>query len=129
MNTDEHAGTSAGVASVEDPLDRAYQQKNYHDLGCSDVLLDVYRIYLESAPQKLVQIQSLLQKSELESVITLAHGLKGESGSVGGRYIMALAAEMEKVARAGNIEEARQLLPNLEFQLNSAIAAIKQELA
>jgi HPt (histidine-containing phosphotransfer) domain-containing protein len=114
--------------SAEDPLDREYQHKNYFALGCGDVLLEVYRIYLESAPQKLAQLQSLLQQPELESVIRLAHGLKGESGSVGGKMVMAAAAAMEKAARAGNMEEARRLLPELELQLQRTITVIQQEL-
>ncbi len=112
----------------EDPLDREYLRKNYHALGCSDVLLDVYKIYLESAPLKLAQIIPLLQEGKLESVISLAHGLKGESGSVGGRLIMATAAAMEKAARSGDLEEAIRLLPELEKQLNNTIEAIQQEL-
>jgi HPt (histidine-containing phosphotransfer) domain-containing protein len=120
--------TGAQSPLAEDPLDREYQHKNYVALGCGDVLLEVYRIYLESAPQKLAQLQSLLQQSELESVIRLAHGLKGESGSVGGRSVMVAAAAMEKAARAGNLEEARRLLPELELQLQRTVTVIQQEL-
>jgi len=129
MSTDI-SGTiaSAQLPSVEDPLDREYQHKNYVALGCADVLLEVYRIYLESAPEKVAQLKSLLQQPELESVIRLAHGLKGESGSVGGRCVMAVAAAMEKAARAGNLEEARTLLPELELQLQRTITVIQQEL-
>jgi HPt (histidine-containing phosphotransfer) domain-containing protein len=112
----------------EDPLDREYHHKNYLALGCGDVLLDVYRIYLESAPMKIEQLRSVLQTGDLPQAISLSHGLKGESGSVGGRFIMATAAEMEKAVRAGDLEAARRLLPELEKQLQSIIAAIQQEL-
>lgn len=117
------------AASADDPLDRDYQQKNYHALGCGDVLKDVYRIYLESAPQKLDRIKEQLQEGQLEVLISLAHGLKGESGSVGGRYVMAAAAAMEKAARAGDLDEVRSLLPDLEVQLQRLVAAIDAELA
>jgi len=114
--------------SPEDLLDREYHRKNYHDLGCSDVLLDVYRIYLESAPKKIRQLQPLVEQKELEPVIALAHGLKGESGSVGGRVIMAAAAAMEMAARAGDLQEVRRLMPELELQLQRTMAAIELEL-
>lgn len=117
------------LAGQEDPLDREYLRKNYIALGCGDVLTDVYKIYLESAPLKLQQIRELLGRGEQEQVIKLAHGLKGESGSVGGRFIMAAAAALEKAARAGSLEEARQLLPDLELQLQRIILAIQNELA
>lgn len=113
---------------LEDPLDREYHHKNYLSLGCGDVLLDVYRIYLESAPLKVQHLSSLLQAADLEQIVGVAHGLKGESGSVGGRFIMATAAEMEKAARAGDLQAARTLLPELEQQLQRVVAAIQQEL-
>lgn len=109
-------------------LDREYHRKNYHDLGCSDVLLDVYRIYLESAPLKIQQLLPLVQQGKLEPVITLAHGLKGESGSVGGRLIMATAAAVEVAARAGDLQEVRRLMPELELRLQQTIEAIELEL-
>ena len=123
--------TAAPATDVpgEELLDREYHRKNYHDLGCSDVLIDVYRIYLESAPQKLEQLQSLVHQTDTVPVIAVAHGLKGESGSVGGRYIMATAAAMEMAARAGDLQEVRRLMPELELRLQKTIAAIEKELA
>jgi HPt (histidine-containing phosphotransfer) domain-containing protein len=116
------------VSLPEYPLDQDYLQKNYHALGCSDVLLDVYRIYQVSAPLKLEQLRPLILKEELEPIITLAHGLKGESGSVGGRFIMAVAAALEKAARNGDLQEVRRLMPELELQLTRALEAIEREL-
>jgi signal transduction histidine kinase/DNA-binding response OmpR family regulator len=127
MNRAESETTQQNT-SPEDPLDREYHQKNYLALGCGDVLLDVYRIYLESAPLKAEQLRSCLEAGDLDKAISLSHGLKGESGSVGGRFIMATAAEMEKATRAGDLQAARALLPELEHQLQRVIAAIKQEL-
>lgn len=119
---------STESAVTDDLLDREYHRKNYHDLGCSDVLLDVYRIYLESAPQKIDQLRPLVEQGRLEPIITLAHGLKGESGSIGGRLIMAAAAAMELAARAGDLHEVQRLMPELELQLQRTIAAIELEL-
>lgn len=112
----------------EEPLDREYHQKNYIDLGCGDVLLDVYQIYLESAPLKVKQLRNIIQAGDFEQIVSLSHGLKGESGSIGGHLIMAVAAAMEKAARAGDLEETSRLLPELEHQLQRVVAAINQEL-
>lgn len=111
----------------DDPLDREYLSKNYFALGCGDVLADVCKIYLESAPQKLEQIRQFLGQGDLEPVVRLAHGLKGESGSVGGRFIMAVAAALEKAARSGELAEAVGLLPELELQLQRITAVIQKE--
>ncbi len=77
---------------------------------------------------KVEQLRTLLKTGDLEQVVSLAHGLKGESGSVGGRFIMAVAAAMEKAARTGDLEEAGRLLPELEQQLQRVVAAFQQEL-
>lgn len=70
-----------------------------------------------------------MQQGDTEELTGVAHGLKGESGSVGGRDIMAVAAAMEKAARAGDLTEARALLPELELQLQRTAAAIEKELS
>ncbi len=111
----------------DDPLDREYLNKNYLALGCGDVLADVCKIYLDSAPQKLEQIRQFLGQGELEPVVRLAHGLKGESGSIGGRFVMATAAALEKAARSGELAEAIGLLPELELQLQHVATVIQKE--
>lgn len=129
MTTDSAGSTTVVPEAIpDDLLDREYQRKNYHDLGCSDVLLDVYRIYLESAPLKIQQLRPLVLQAELEPVVALAHGLKGESGSVGGRLVMATAAALEIAARAGDLQEAQRLMPELELRLQQTIDAINLEL-
>lgn len=110
------------------PLDHAYQQKNYHDLGCGDILLEVYRIFMDSAPHKLTQLQQLLEQGELQQAFAIAHALKGEAGSIGGRLVMTAAAEVEKLARAGNLAAALALIPQLEQQLKITVNAILREL-
>ncbi|MDK9716542.1 MAG: ATP-binding protein [Trichlorobacter sp.] len=127
MNKAEFETTQQSTLA-DDPLDREYHRKNYLALGCGDVLLDVYRIYLESAPLKVEQLRAHLKTGDLEQIISLSHGLKGESGSVGGRFIMVTAAAMEKAGREGNLEEANRLMSELEHQLERVVAAIQQEL-
>lgn len=114
--------------TAADPLDRTYLQKNYFALGCGDVLVSVCNIYLESAPQKIKQLHQLLLHNDSGPVISLLHGLKGESGSVGARYVMALAAELEKAARADDLDTVRRALPDLELLLQQVITVITQEI-
>lgn len=117
------------VELQDDPMDREYQKKNYTDIGCEDVLADVSRIYAESAPAKLVQIRQLIQagSTDLTPLVSVAHGLKGESGSVGAKHVTALAAAVEKAARQGDIGEAGRLLPELERELARALKVIELE--
>lgn len=117
-----------GVVSDDDPFDRAYLRKNYLDLGCDDVLRDVYRIFQESSLVKLAGLRKAASSGELEELLALSHGLKGESGSVGGRYVSAVAARMERAARDGDTAQAKNLLPELETELIRLLRAIEREL-
>lgn len=118
-----------GSVVSDDPFDREYLRKNYLDLGCDDVLQDVYRIFQESSLTKLAGLRKAANLGSLEELLALSHGLKGESGSVGGRYVSALAARMERAARDGDPDAARNLLPELEAELSRLLKAIERELA
>ncbi|WP_305733057.1 Hpt domain-containing protein [Trichlorobacter ammonificans] len=113
---------------MDDPFDRVYLRKNYLDLGCADVLSDVFRIFLESSRVKLAGVRSALVTESMGELLNLAHGLKGEAGSVGGRHVTAIAAAMEKAARGGDLQELRRRMPELEHELERLLQAIEREL-
>lgn len=114
---------------AEDPFDRHYIQKNYIDLGCEDVLIDVFGIFEESAPKKLVALHAALADKNLGELRQIAHSMKGESGSVGGKDLRLAAENLEKAARADDLQQVTTLLPALEFETARLLQAIKKELA
>ena len=69
--------------------------------------------YLESADRHLVTIDEALAKSETEAAEMSAHSLKGVSGQMGARNVMAAAYRVEKAAAAGDVAGARELLQAL----------------
>ena len=109
------------------PLDLDYLDRNYIKLGCEDVLFDVVNIFLETAPEKVALMKDALETADGPELSKLAHGLKGESGSVGARIVASLAAAQDQSARRGDIEEFRSRMPQLELELDRAIALLKQE--
>ncbi len=113
---------------LDDPFDREYLRKNYLELGCGDVLQDVFRIFQESSLIKLEGLRKALDAGAHQELFAIAHGMKGESGSVGGRHVSALASAMEQAARAGNIMEVRRLFADLERELGRLLTAIAREL-
>jgi len=115
------------VAAAGDPLDRGYLERNYLALGCADVLADVVAMYLESVPDKLVALHAALESGQIEELTKLAHGLKGESGSVGASRVVAQAAKMEQSARQGDLAACRSYMPLLEQELERVTAVLKQE--
>ncbi len=122
MKTDDlKSGAESGT------LDHDYLNRNYIQLGCRDVLIDVIGIFLDSSPQKLDSIKTALEASDSAELIKLSHGLKGETGSVGAKKLNSVAAAMEQAARRGELDEARGLLPELEQELEKATEALKKD--
>lgn len=115
------------TAADDDPLDREYLQRNYLALGCGDVLTDVVAMYLESAPQKLRELQHALAAEDSAEFARLIHGLKGESGSVGARLVTARAATLEQHARQGDLAACANGIPELEQELQRVSAVLQQE--
>ncbi len=69
--------------------------------------------YLESAEQQLSNIDAALARGDADAVEMAAHSLKGVSGQMGARQVMAAAHRVEKAAAAGDMEGARALVPAL----------------
>lgn len=112
---------------ADDPLDRGYLERNYLALDCADVLADVVAMYLESSVEKLAGLHDALTTAQLADLARLAHGLKGESGSVGAHYVSECAAALEQSARQGDLEGCRRTLPLLKHELERVIAVLRQE--
>jgi HPt (histidine-containing phosphotransfer) domain-containing protein len=121
--------TSEKDPDIESLFDRNYQNNNYHNLGCGDLLMDMYRLYQNSAPSKLKQLTSLIAGGHLDDASRVAHSLKGESGSIGGKRVMTLAARLEQETRLTDRTNAQDTLRQLEQELDNLLAAIKIELS
>lgn len=121
--------TSAKNVDTESLFDRTYQINNYHNLGCGDLLLDMYRLFQNSAPAKLEQLADLIANGDLAAASRVAHSLKGESGSIGGKQVMAMAAKLEQETRLSNLTDARDILQQLEQELDNLLTAIEGELS
>ncbi|MGE0156208.1 MAG: Hpt domain-containing protein [Geobacter sp.] len=119
--------TTTTSTTGDDPLDRDYLERNYLALGCADVLVDVVAMYLESVPHKLAGLQAALAASDSAEFAKLIHGLKGESGSVGAHRVTARAAVLEQHARQGDLAACSSGMPELELELQRAIAVLQQE--
>ena len=123
----EEAMTDSTLHATDDPLDRDYLERNYLALGCADVLADVVKLYLESHTVKLHALQDRLANGSSEELTKLAHGLKGESGSVGARFVMKTAAAIEQAARSGNRDEIARLLPELAHEMTRVREVFQRE--
>ncbi len=93
------------------------------------LLGEVYRMYMEDAPQRLRTIQESLAAGDAATMGKAAHSLKGISGSVGSTRLSEAALAVEKAGRAGDLAAAREALPRLETLLAQTINEIRDILS
>lgn len=78
----------------------------------------IYRLYLESAPEALVEIGSAFAAADSPRLARAAHALKSMSLSLGAKQVARAADELEKAARF----EHRALIPALTERIASEAA-------
>jgi two-component system sensor histidine kinase/response regulator len=72
--------------------------------------------FLGDLPKQIEALKSYLQAAEGPGVERQAHTIKGASANVGGEALRAVAFEMEKAAKAGDLKFVATRLPELEDQ-------------
>ncbi len=74
--------------------------------------------FLEDAPKQIGALRGYFEAGDVPGALRSAHTIKGASATVGGEALRAVAAEMEKIARAGDLEAMAGSLLELELQLD-----------
>ena len=119
---------SAGAISAGMPgldmvvFDRAVlmaQVMDDEDLACAIVMS-----FLDDIPQRLTLLKGCLENGDAASVTLQAHTIKGAAATVGGEALRAVAAEIERAAKTGDVSSAKGHMADLEIQLNRLQQAI-----
>jgi len=72
----------------------------------------------------LQSMEQRAQHGDLQAIRTLAHRLKGSSGSIGARVLAAEAAQLEQIAAEGDAEGVRTKLELLPGLINRTVQAL-----
>lgn len=86
-------------------------------------------LFIQDSPQLLQALGTAVSSGDRLELRSVAHALKGAVSNFGARHPQALAAELEKVARTGDLENAQQLVDSLTLEvdrLRSQLAEIAQ---
>ena len=73
--------------------------------------------FLLDLPKLIEALKGDLEAGDVPKTERQAHTIKGASANVGGEALRAVAFEMEKAARAGDLKSVMALLPELENQV------------
>lgn len=98
-----------------------------------EIMGDDFAMLVESwrrdAQARMEAIEAALQKDDADQLKQVAHSLKGSSGNLGARDVVAVCLELEARADARNLTGADALLGELRAALTAADEALQRILA
>jgi len=98
----------------------------------AQVMSQALEYFLEDAPARLAVLRATLENASTDGragVGTMAqraaHSLKGMCATLGAHGLMARAQAAEAAARGGRLDELRRMLPDLQREMDQALAAAR----
>ncbi|MCD6384669.1 PAS domain S-box protein [Candidatus Sumerlaeota bacterium] len=100
--------------------------------GDEELLKEILEVFLKDTPARIKSLKDAVSTKDAESIQRDAHSLKGSAGSVGAVALQELAAELERLGKAKELDSARaseliQKIENafkeLEIVLNKTVVA------
>ena len=96
----------AAIAALRDP-----------DLGGDpEFLVEVVEAFLGDSPPRLQALRASLDRGDAEALGRAAHSLKGSSGNFGAMRMQTLCADIERLARAGELGPLGPLVEQLDVE-------------
>jgi PAS domain S-box-containing protein len=81
--------------------------------------------FLEDIPTQIEALRGFVQAGDAKGIERQAHTIKGAAAAVGGEMVLAVAASLEQVGRAGTLDNAKTALAELEHQFDRLKKAIE----
>ena len=93
-----------------------------------DLLLQVVRLYFDSAPVLLERLRTALIAGDHEAIGIAAHSLKSSSANLGATVLADMCKELESAARRGALSSALPDADAIEREYNAVRQALAAEL-
>jgi PAS domain S-box-containing protein len=106
---DALAGAAARAGTAVPALDAgAFERLRVLERDAPGVLREIVELYLSDTPGRVESLRAAAEQRDGETLASLAHGLKGSSGYIGARELELACSEIERLARAGRMDAARE---------------------
>jgi len=92
--------------------------------GGERLLVQMIRLFVESTPERVRQIEEGLERGEIELVERGSHSLKSSAANLGAERLRELSAEVEDLAHRGDLRGAELLLAPLVEEHRKACEAL-----
>lgn len=110
-------------------FDTPYDEAEFLERVAEDRELgdEIIRLFLDTCPKALADLQETLVQGDLDTLARLAHGMKGSIGVFGARACLAAALALEAAARAGDVGAVRQAWVRLRMEVQRLSAALEEK--
>ncbi len=87
-------------------------------MGDEGLAESIIQVFLEETPKQMNELHEKVTDGDAEGAGVQAHKIKGAEANVGGEIMSAVALEMEKGGRIGDLDKMTSLLPELEKEFD-----------
>jgi signal transduction histidine kinase/CheY-like chemotaxis protein/HPt (histidine-containing phosphotransfer) domain-containing protein len=92
--------------------------------GSMDMLRDLVALFSEECPKLMGEIRDSIARSDAAALRRAAHTLKGSAGIFAARAAAGAAAELESVARTGDLTGVEQAMAALDTEITRLMPAL-----
>jgi CheY-like chemotaxis protein len=93
--------------------------------GDRQLLSDLVRAFLTTAPQQLRAIDAALERGEGSAIVRAANTLRGSIGTFGAPPAVQMLGRLEVLGGLGDLAAARQVRTDLEQEMNRLVRALE----
>ena len=112
-----------GASKSEQPVDESALLTRFS--GDRKLLLTLVNAFRGDCPSMMERIRSAVRARDAAALADAAHALKGSVGNFGASEAFETAREVEKLAREGKLDGARELGATLERQIAAFLPALR----
>lgn len=105
-------GTPASPAEIEEKM-LAYLRETSGETAVN-LLPELAQLYLEDTAKQITDVGSAVAANDAVKLRQAGHALKGSSAIMGFDRLAALAKEVERLGKEGQVQKAASLLPDLQ---------------
>lgn len=94
-----------------------------------ELLREMYEAFLEDADERTRRMCQAVHTANLPDLYRLSHSLKGAAATIGAERVRAIALDLEKSAKNGQLETVLTIFPSLQDEMRMLLDTLKRELS
>jgi CheY-like chemotaxis protein/HPt (histidine-containing phosphotransfer) domain-containing protein/anti-sigma regulatory factor (Ser/Thr protein kinase) len=96
--------------------------------GGLQIIIEIIEMFLESAPQALIQIQNSIVQQDSKAIMRIAHKLRPNAGQLAAYRFSDMCRVLETLAETGQLSEAESHVADMQMEFVQVATHLKQKL-